>query len=37
MFDLDEDMECGTGGEWIANAVCVGDNVVVIHYNKMWV
>jgi hypothetical protein len=32
MFDPNEEVECGTSGEWIADAVCVGDNVVVIHY-----
>ncbi len=30
MFDLDEEIERGIGGEWIANVVCVEDNVVVI-------
>jgi hypothetical protein len=30
MFDLDEETESGNGGEWIVNAVYVGDNVVVI-------
>ncbi len=34
MFDLNEEVECGTGGEWIANVVCVGDNVVVIANNE---
>jgi hypothetical protein len=30
MFDLDEEIKSGTRGEWIANAVCIGDNVVII-------
>jgi hypothetical protein len=30
MFDLDEEIESGTRGEWIADAVCIGDNVVII-------
>jgi hypothetical protein len=30
MFDLGEEVECGIGGEWITNAVCVRDNVAVI-------
>jgi hypothetical protein len=34
MFDLNEEVECGIGGEWIANVVCVGDNVVVIANNE---
>ncbi len=34
MFDLDEEMECGIGGEWIANLICVGDNVAMIADNE---
>jgi hypothetical protein len=30
MFDLNEEIKSGTSGEWITNAVCVGDNVAVI-------
>ncbi len=30
MFDLDEEIESGTHGEWIVDAVCIGDNVVII-------
>jgi hypothetical protein len=30
MFDPDEEIENGTNGEWIANAICVGDNVAII-------
>jgi hypothetical protein len=29
LYDLDEEVEAGMGGEWIADALCVGDNVVV--------
>jgi hypothetical protein len=31
MFDPNEEIESGTSGEWIADAICVGDNVVVIN------
>jgi hypothetical protein len=34
MFDPNEKVECGIGGEWIVNVVCVGDNVAVITNNK---
>jgi hypothetical protein len=30
MFDSDEKVENGTGGEWITSAICVGDNVAII-------
>jgi hypothetical protein len=30
MFDLNEEIDSGIGGEWIANVIWVGDNVDVI-------
>ena len=29
LYDADEEIEAGTGGEWIADGLCVGDNVAV--------
>jgi len=34
MFDPNEKVESGIGGEWIANAICIGNNVVVITNNN---
>jgi hypothetical protein len=29
LYDTDKEVEAGTGGEWIADGSCVGDNVAV--------
>jgi hypothetical protein len=29
LYNLDEEVEASTGGEWIVDALCVGDNVAV--------
>jgi hypothetical protein len=34
MFDPDEEIKNGTSGEWIANAICVGDNVAIINESE---
>jgi len=30
MYEFDEEMEAGIGGEWIADNLCPSDNIVVV-------
>jgi hypothetical protein len=34
MIDPNEEIENGTSGEWIVDAICVGDNIVVVVDNE---